>query len=84
MKLNMINQILNVNNHILAIYPSTLIIFGFYEVIKCYSETSPLPCFSSFVNDENSIIFQDFRKSQILQQEIILLLFTPEPEHDCL
>ena len=29
----------------------------FYEVIEYYSETPPLPCFSSFVNDENSIIF---------------------------
>ena len=54
MKLSLINQILNVDNHILAISPSKLITFGFYEVMKCYFETpSPLPCFSSFVNDEN-------------------------------
>ena len=38
----MINQILNVDNHILAISPSTLIILVFYEVIKCHSETPPL------------------------------------------
>ena len=54
---SLINQRLNVDNHIFSISPSKLIIFGFYEVIKCYSETLPLPCFSSFVNDENSIIF---------------------------
>ena len=53
----MINQILNVDNHILAISPSKLIIFGFYEVMKCYFETPLLPCFSSFINDEKSIIF---------------------------
>ena len=29
------------DNHILAISPSKLIIFGFYEVMKCYSETPP-------------------------------------------
>ena len=31
---------LDKDNHILAISPSKLIIFGFYEVIKCYSENS--------------------------------------------
>ena len=57
-KLSLIKQIFNVDKYILAISPSKLIIIGFYEVMKCYSETPPLPCFSSFVNDENSIIFQ--------------------------
>ena len=57
MKLSLIKQIFNVDKYILAISPSKLIIIGFYEVMKCYSETPPLPCFSSFVNDENSIIF---------------------------
>ena len=57
MKLSLIKQIFNVDKYILAFSPSKLIIIGFYEVMKCYSETSPLPCFSSFVNDENSIIF---------------------------
>ena len=41
MKLSVINQKLNVDNHIFSISPSKLIIFGFYEVIKCYSETPP-------------------------------------------
>ena len=41
MKLSLINQMLNVDNHILAISPSKLIIFGFYEVMKCYFETPP-------------------------------------------
>ena len=58
MKLSLIKQIFNVDKYILAISPSKSIIIGFYEVMKCYSETPPLfSCFSSFVNDENSTIF---------------------------
>ena len=39
MKLSLIKQIFNVDKYILAISPSKLIIIGFYEVMKCYSET---------------------------------------------
>ena len=41
MKLSLIKQIFNVDKYILAISPSKLIIIGFYEVMKCYSETPP-------------------------------------------
>ena len=47
-----------VDKYILAISLSKLIIFGFYEVIKCFSETPPFMVLiiCKFVNDENSII----------------------------
>ena len=37
-----LKQIFNVDKYILAISPSKLIIIGFYEVMKCYSETPPI------------------------------------------
>ena len=45
MKLSLIKQIFNVDKYIIDIYyilaisPSKLVIIGFYEVMKCYSET---------------------------------------------
>ena len=51
MKLSLIKQIFNVDKYILAISPSKLIIIGFYEVMKCYSETPspPIVLFSLFI-----------------------------------
>ena len=61
MKLSLIKQIFNVDKYILAISPSKLIIIGFYEVMKCYSETPPpFHVFSSFVNNEKSFVNKKF------------------------
>ena len=37
-KLSLIKQILNVNDLIIATSPSKLMMFGFFEVMKCNSE----------------------------------------------
>ena len=53
-KLSLIKQILNVNDHIIATYPPKLMISGFFEVINVILRPLLLLCFSSIVNDENN------------------------------
>ena len=54
-KLSLIKQKLNadVNIYWLATSPPKLMIFGFFEVIKCNSEAPSASIFFIIVNDEN-------------------------------
>ena len=50
-KLSLIKQILNVNDLIIETSSPKLMMFRFFEVIKCNSEAPLLLCFSSFVTN---------------------------------